>query len=368
MITIEKHYWLPKLKNVWEKLYGANLTLSVFQSYEFMHNFWRNSWVYGVTHRELPVFYLVLEDGIPRMIAPLCKKCDGSYEIMGNKNGCEYCDFIYAGDTNVDLYVDVLLKYLKRKVVFARIKDDSSLYRKFLGKDHVKALHEEACVSIALPDSYEAYYKSLHSSVRQNLRTSLNRLKRDGHSVSVKVLHDGGQVTTWNYNDKETLQMGSTSYSTQDGDTQNVGNDFAEMMALYYRRHAERYGERTSRLKMWYMKHLNFMSVSLCCMRSAISVMLFIDDELAAFMSGLVSAGKGDLIIPRLSINGNLGFYSPGMLLVNETARYLIDKTDNRNLDLSLGAETYKLKMGGVFSLSERLKFLLGYLLKGEYC
>lgn len=84
------------------------------------------------------------------------------------------------------------------------------------------------------------------------------------------------------------------------------------------------------------------------------NIMLYIDNELAAFMGGLTSQGEEDYIVPRLSINSKYGFYSPGMLLVNETVRYMINKTSIRNLDLSLGTETYKSKMGGVKFLIKR--------------
>ena len=57
-ITIEKTYWLPQLKPIWNNLYEANASLSIFQSYEFMLNFWKNSWIYCLTHKEFPVFYL----------------------------------------------------------------------------------------------------------------------------------------------------------------------------------------------------------------------------------------------------------------------------------------------------------------------
>ena len=355
MLTVERHFWLPKLRNAWQELYEANSALTVFQSYEFMSNFWKNSWVYCATHREFPMFYLIREDGIPRMIAPLCKKHDGTYEIMGNKNGCEYCDFVYAENAHVVLYVDALLKRLQRKVRFARIKEDSLLYKALEGNNCMKMQREDICVNIPMPNNYETYYKSLSSSVRQNLRTSFNRLKRDGHSISVKVLHDGKQVETWSFDNLESLQTSVVEYTRQEQNEQEGDKDFTKMLALYYQRHAERYEEQTSKLKMWYMKHLNFVTISLRHMRSAVNVMLFVDNELAAFMGGLVSDGEGALTVPRLSINGKFGFYSPGMLLVNETARYLIDRTENHNLDLSLGTEEYKMKMGGV---NLRLKLL----------
>lgn len=38
-ITIEKISWLPQLKPIWNNLYKANASLSIFQSYEFMLNF-----------------------------------------------------------------------------------------------------------------------------------------------------------------------------------------------------------------------------------------------------------------------------------------------------------------------------------------
>ncbi len=77
-------------------------------------------------------------------------------------------------------------------------------------------------------------------------------------------------------------------------------------------------------------------------------------ENVAAFMGGLTSQGEENYIVPRLSINSKYRFYSPGMLLVNETARYMINKTSIRNLDLSLETETYKSKMGGVKYLIKR--------------
>lgn len=57
-ITIEKIYWLPRLKTIWTNLYESNSSLSIFQSYEFMFNFWNNSWIYCLTHKEIPIFLL----------------------------------------------------------------------------------------------------------------------------------------------------------------------------------------------------------------------------------------------------------------------------------------------------------------------
>ena len=347
-ITIKKILWLPRLKSIWNDLYSANPTLSIFQSYEFMLNFWKNSWVYCLTHKEFPVFYLIRDEGKPCMIALLSRKSNGTYVILGNKNGCEYCDFIYAEAAPVDIYIKELVAYLQSPIIFENVREQSSIFQSFIGNDCMKERGEKECINILLPNSYEEYYKGLSSSMRQNLRTAFNRLKRDGHNVSIKVINEDGKCNVWSYGDMEAIQDAQVRYGKTQQEDSSINNDFDEMLALYYMRHEERYGEKTSKLKMWYMKHLNFVTKSLRNMSSAMSVMLFVDNELAAFMGGLSSQGEKDYIVPRLSINAKYGFYSPGMLLVNETARYMIDNTSNRNLDLALGTEPYKTKMGGV--------------------
>lgn len=83
-------------------------------------------------------------------------------------------------------------------------------------------------------------------------------------------------------------------------------------------------------------------------------LVLYINGSMAAFMSGL--SGNDRLIIPRLSIDETLKRYSPGMLLVVESIKYLIKSTDIRVLDLSQGQEQYKYNLGAVEHLSYRFK------------
>lgn len=64
-------------------------------------------------------------------------------------------------------------------------------------------------------------------------------------------------------------------------------------------------------------------------------------------MSGLTSL-SGEYIIPRLAINDKYKSYSPGILLINETIKFLISNNKIHTLDLSQGEEEYKYKMGGV--------------------
>ena len=60
--------------------------------------------------------------------------------------------------------------------------------------EHVPRLKKQACVTIEFGDDYEAYLKSLSSSVRQNLRTADNRMRRDGHEWKLRVFLPGEKI------------------------------------------------------------------------------------------------------------------------------------------------------------------------------
>lgn len=51
--------------------------------------------------------------------------------------------------------------------------------------------------------------------------------------------------------------------------------------------------------------------------------------------------------MPRLAIDDNYRFYSPGYVLLAETLKYLGANTEVHELDLSRGEEKYKLDLGG---------------------
>ena len=68
---------------------------------------------------------------------------------------------------------------------------------------------------------------------------------------------------------------------------------------------------------------------------------------IAAFLSGLIDKNSKSVIIPRLSINDDFLKYSPGIVLINETAKKLAENKNIDNLDLSKGDEQYKFSMGG---------------------
>lgn len=74
---------------------------------------------------------------------------------------------------------------------------------------------------------------------------------------------------------------------------------------------------------------------------------MFINGNLAAFMSGVLDFSNRSAVIPRLSINNDFSKYSPGIVLINEMAKVIINDKSIDCLDLSKGDEKYKYQMGG---------------------
>jgi CelD/BcsL family acetyltransferase involved in cellulose biosynthesis len=82
---------------------------------------------------------------------------------------------------------------------------------------------------------------------------------------------------------------------------------------------------------------------------------LFVNNSPIAYMAGLYDERQKAYYVPRLCINDEYGRYSPGIILVNETAKYLIDHGATL-LDLMEGDEKYKLAMGGVVTNNHQIQ------------
>ena len=59
---------------------------------------------------------------------------------------------------------------------------------------------------------------------------------------------------------------------------------------------------------------------------------------------------KDRIVIPRLAIDDQFRFYSPGYLLICETMKYLLENNSSiKNIDLCRGTEKYKTDLGEQF-------------------
>lgn len=333
MIKIKKHYFVPPSKSKWNNM----VTTSVYQTPFVQRKLAMSMPVYCVIHRYIPIYYEIIENGETMMIVPLCKYVgENRFCNLGNVNGFQLFDIVYRKGLT-EKRIDELLAHVLDalhldSIEIVGLPENAQLYHSItrlaeMGELSVGISCSEN-VSISGAMGYEHYYQSLSKNNRQNLRTAYNRMNRDCVRMQFEVI-TGRPVPR---------------------------NAHKELMEVYYNRHTLRYGVATSKIKRFYLLYFDFSTKCLQKHPQNFNAVLYLNGEIAAFMSGLKDGDRDSVIIPRLSINDKYYKYSPGVVLINETMKYIIEDMDINVLDLSKGAEQYKLSMGGTIYPTYSLK------------
>ncbi|MCM1518472.1 MAG: GNAT family N-acetyltransferase [Pseudoflavonifractor sp.] len=302
---------IRKVKDAWLSLYRICPTATPFQDYEVMKIAVRYFFPYNIKNLAHVEYAVISDNNNIVFIAPILVYNNKPAEIFGNVNGYNYCSVLYSPDTDLNLCFEILKKHYK-SVLFS--KGGYNIDKRLITPPNSKQVQ----VAISIPNAHDEYINSLSSSTRQNIRTAYNRLIKEGHVIKMTVLrpHNG-----------------------------NISSQINQCINLYCDRHLSRYGVKTSSIKRWFLKNLNFATIFYKKCSSAMTITLDIDGSLAAFMSGLVKDNV--FVVPRLSINNEYRRYSPGIILINEAIKYFISDTKITILDLSQGQESYKYNMGG---------------------
>ena len=172
--------------------------------------------------------------------------------------------------------------------------------------------------SIFMGNGYEKYYNSLDKHMRQNIRTPYNRINRDSALLEMTI--------------KKTIDL-----------TSKEEDDIAK---VYINRRNEHHGHVSFMHKI-FLKKLHYFSIALRQLDSGLCGILRINGQIAAFWSGFISINNSYVSCPRLAINGEFDHYSPGILLLCETAKQLKVNWNLDVIDLSRGNHDYKMRMGG---------------------
>lgn len=296
--------------------------MSIFQSAELERCFFANSLAYALPKRMRPRTISVLDENNPVLIFPALVS-NSNMELAGHANGmCELSPIYFKGtERNLQSYLKFFFDESGySEYLFTRIRESTQL-RDILDAGitgYDVAVTSTENVSIDFSGGHDTWFQTLSKSTRQNLRTAYNRLEKDGKSVRVEVNY-GGQFS-------HTLMN--------------------RLMDIYIKRHNERYEVKTSALKSVYLRYLDFSTRALIKNPSAFHICVYIADRIAGFCSGYID--RNSFVVPRLSIDNDFSRYSPGYLLINEAIKWF-DANCNRvhMIDLSEGAEKYKLDLGG---------------------
>lgn len=263
------------------------------------------------------------------MIAPIKKNiCNGKLKMLGDIQGCGATDFLFSPGLSDEVARECITLFIKEagtKFKLRRI-DENSLINSWITKYGVSKPSEHLCVRLKFNDDADIYFKGLSSSVKQNLRTAYNRMKRDKVEFELQIWLPGSRI-------EPSLK--------------------ANTMQLYLKRLLGKYKKhKVGNLfykiyKTIFYKYIKHDTFSLYEVNNSFHAALFTKGTLMCFMSGFTNHKKTKVVIPRLAIDDTYKFYSPGYMLICETMKRLATDTTIREIDLSRGIEKYKTDLGG---------------------
>lgn len=345
-MEIKKFSNIKKIKQIFEVL---DKNARPLQKYDVVKNMFSFAYYieplfYNIRKMRKFAFFVVYDNGEPVLIAPgtIGK---GVFYVMGDK-GWDYVDLIYSTDDEIYLskIMFALFKHLKEQegicnISWRYLEEQSTMYKALtILRDQGLGINvtPDISVNIPLPNEYDKYFNSLNKSTKQNCRTAYNRLERDGKNCVLEMhfATDGKNLI----DDKRTKKI------------------YKACLKLYLRRQKERYHQPL--LYRLRNRFYDYATKSIPLKYGFLSV-LYINNEISAFMMGYQDDKHNSVILPKLAIVDKFNFYSPGVILINETAKQLIEKNSFLNIDLCEGDEKYKFSMGGEKYLTMKMKIFL---------
>lgn len=272
-----------------------------------------------------------------QMLVPLYLDDKGAWHVAGAAFDLDVIDICAAGGSLNEQQAclgEIVSRMRKdgiRTFSFRELPDDSEtnvILRGLAARNLIQLMNareSQRSVKIDFGTDYEMYFSSLGKHARQNLRTAYNRLHRDGKN---------GAFEFW-----------SSCGLGQDLTSRWGRKVLAECMTVYRRRQLNRY--HNSGLVYRLMQTFCDVTTSALPGENGFLTVERIDGRIAGFMVGFIDSRNSGLKVPRLAIEDVFSFYSPGLILLNETVKWLLSNSSLRQIDLCRGTEKYKFDMGG---------------------
>jgi len=330
MFLLIKHNSIRTVKDAWNTLYKLNTKLSPYQDYAYCSMVQKYSLRLKKRRLKNVIYELRDEHGQPIMLIPLhlkrIKKKTLAY-LWGEFSQSGHLDFIYSDKIQNEAFLTAF-KLISNdirniKFVFNHIQEQSKLneiLQTIFPLSH-HTLGKTTCVQIPIFASYNKYINSLGKQVRQNLRTSFNRLKTDNRTYEVKTFVNQPIPS----------------------------NILIQLFKLYYNRHsAKKYRIGLKRfLPMFLRIPINPTTIALKKLTNTFYSIVYIDKKIAGFCAGF-SYRNEKIILPFLAIDSIFSRYSPGGILITEAIKFLTENHNYKYFDLSRGDERYKFMYGGI--------------------
>ena len=327
---------IERIEALYRQFYAQSACASPYLSYDWIKHTgkgFRDKHPLESVFSQLRIYLLYSDSGELRCIAPLLvERQPGKkkkVKICGYNTPAEPLDLVYSGDMS-DAEFDFLFDAVTRnekpdEFLFSPLIKDSLLAR-YCSKRTNAAVREEVSYRMFLTD-YDSWYASLSKSVRQNIRTSYNRLNTDGKTYSFEFTQ-GKPLSKQQYSRINSI------LSKRLMEHMKVKNPLTAAAVRF-------------------LKLLNPSSKGLNNSSNSYCAILYVDSEIAGYTAGLMNGGV--ISVCRFAIDTDFGRYNPGAIIHNELVKRLLeqDASGAREYIFSRGDEQYKLSYGGeAFSYS----------------
>lgn len=286
-------------------------------------------------------YILIARGEQPILIAPLEIKSFGigykSYGsaprgvyFIGRMGFTDYLNFIYDRfDPNA---LEALLRYVTKryrqsKFRFERMLESAESHR-YLCEAHPVEKEPVHCAALVFPDTFEEYKASLSKSTRQNIRTAVNRAKKnDLQLVHELILDEGADV-------KEKLLLLSEQRSKKKAANSRKEMSLAGAVYCYF----------ADIFRKLFSAKLDVLRVS----KNTFSFLVKDGDRIVSFFWGIRNDHLKEYYVILVSVDPEYEWYSPNIshlyLFIEEY--YGEERKDIRLLDFTRGAEGYKKTIG----------------------
>ena len=323
LLKIKKHYLIGGLKNTWEKVCVVNCHVKPTQYYSYFR-FLSVAFYSNHLMSHWRVLYFHFSNGVDDCIVPLViNEKKRLIRGMSNYGRLDYEDVISSTNDKDFLYEGLKAafgRYEGYEIQIENVNESSLLYGLF-GQ---KMEWFEKCVSIDMTDSYDHYVSTLSKHQRQNIRTAYNKIQKESFDIRL-VQYDAHHP---------------------------ISHDLWKKCQIMYE---QRHGSKGSCWRLWKERQLNPYTHILHSAEGWRILVLFHNEEPISYVAGLYSENQNCYYVPRLCINNQFSRYSPGIVLLNEVVKVLIDE-GVRYFDLMRGDEPYKTAMGGFVHNNYKLR------------
>lgn len=319
----------PQLKEAWKRMEQAK-GVSPFMYYDYMRYIWHQEKCFSAYS---PAVACVKEGDEFLMLLPL--KWDmfkRRYKTLGDILGCGHNDALFntrLGLEECQQCVAFFYSHIDSHLRLSRLPEDSLLLKeKHVPLDTLKCVN---MVRINFDNGVDALLKSLSRNGKESVRRAYNRMKRDGIETELRI-YRGDEISK----DKAVWKM--------------IMHIYLDRMFDKHKRGGVQ-GKKNKLFKFLYdfkTTHLKHDTKSLRFLPNNLHAVLMHGNKVMAFCLCMMDHHGEWLVNPRLAINIDYGFYSPGYALLVELMRYLEKETHCRLLDLSRGTEQYKTNLGGI--------------------